>query len=116
MGSAAGMIPRLARRMRPLEDRRPFAVPPGAGGDGALPGDAVLQVTGHRIPEGRPADREPDESVHRRGRLEPMHHLLLVGAAPQNDAADVVPAAAPRDGDGLLAVRPAVEPFDLPDV
>ena len=63
----------------------------------------------HGIPEGGPPHREADESRDRRRSLEPCHHLLLIGAAPQHNAADAVPTTAARSCHHAFAVLAAIE-------
>src|SRR5678815_3402176 len=102
--------------MRSLKNGDPLTVAMCHTGHRLLSARLVRLVVGHCIPERRASDRQSDEAWHRRGGLEPLRHFLLIGTTSQDDAADIVPAAAPRRLNHALAILAAIEPFDLPDI
>src|SRR5262249_6551384 len=69
-----------------------------------------------RVPERRPADREPDEAGDARGRRQPRLDLRFILAPPEHDATDAGAAGSPCRGDDGVTVLRAVEALDLPDV
>ena len=87
-----------------LEDIDPLAVVAGDLADGGLAGLAALLPFGQRLPEGGAADGEADEARDGRGGREPVADLLVVFAPAQDDAADLVAAAALRGRDDLRRV------------
>lgn len=76
---------------------------------------ACLVVRGG-VPEGRASHREPDEAGHRHGGFEPAHDPGFIGAAAEHDAADMAPPITARHFDDPLAILPAIESFNLPDI
>src|SRR5215468_10209935 len=64
-------------------------------GDSSVPGELTGPPIDHRLPEGGPADREANETGNRRCDFQPLLDILVVCASAQNDAADLVPTAAP---------------------
>ena len=85
----------------------------------ARPGGALdlpVYVRLERVPPDRAPDREADEAVDGSGLDQPVFDLGVVGAAPEDHAADPVtpPGASLRDEH--LAVRALIDALDLPDV
>src|SRR5262245_13002713 len=85
-------------------------------GNGSLPRELTGTPIDHGHPERGPSDCESNESRNRRCNFQPLVDLFVVRTSAQNDAADLVPTAAPRSHHNLLAILAAVEPFDLPQV
>jgi hypothetical protein len=99
-----------------LENADPFAVTARDLGHRRLTRRLLGPPIDERVPEGRTADGKADEARHRRCNPQPFADLGVVLAAAQDDAADLVAAAAPRHRHYLHAVLAAVESLDLPDV
>src|SRR5215471_3140482 len=77
-----------------LEDVHELPVPAGDLGDGLLARHPFRAPPDERLPEVGAADREPDEARDSGCGRQPLADLLVVLPAAEDDAADVVPAAA----------------------
>ena len=62
------------------------------------------------------ADREADEARHTGRHRQPFAHFLIVLAAAQHDAADLIAAAGARRRHDRLAILAPIEAFDLPEI
>src|SRR5690349_16067398 len=84
--------------------------------DGLFPRDLLGAPVDQRLPEHGAAHGETDEARHGGRGRQPLMHLIVVLAAAEDDAADLVAPAAPRGRHHLLAILAPVEPFDLPEI
>src|SRR5262249_14879744 len=84
---------------------------------GGGPAVAAVQELLERVPPDRPADREADEALDRRGLLEPVVDLLVRRAAAEEHALDALAAVAlARLRGEHLRVLARVDALDLPYV
>src|SRR5438552_3908510 len=102
--------------VRLLKQIYPLAIVGCDPGDRLLARELLAAEIDARIPKGGAADGEPNEAGDRCRRGQPLTHLLVVLAAPQDDAADVGTPAALGRRDHLDAVLLAIQALDLPDV
>src|SRR5207249_2238037 len=89
-----------------------------AGGDARnrlLTRRLVALPVDKRLPEHSASDGKADEARHLPGDPQPLSHLLIVLAAAEHDAADMVAPAGPGCRHHRLAILTAVEAFDLPE-
>src|SRR5215510_3357154 len=99
-----------------VENVDEFLIAPRDLGDGRFASDLTGMPVHQRLPEDGAADCEANESRNRRCGFKPLMDFLVVFTSTQNDAADLVPAAASGGRHDLLAVFAVVEPFDLPQI
>src|SRR5262245_27548545 len=85
---------RTRRSSRLLEDIHPLAVATGDLGDGGVARGFLGAEVNNGVPEGGAADGEADETRHGGRDREPLAHLLVVFAASEDDAADLVASTA----------------------
>src|SRR5689334_7165912 len=102
--------------MRPLEDRRPFAITVCNLRGSLFACDFFREEVGNRIPESGTPDSEADETVHGRRDLQPAPHLHFIGTVPQHNAADVISSTTLCHFDDALALITTVKPLDLPNI
>src|SRR5215467_11685440 len=85
-------------------------------GDGGFPRRLLGPPVNERIPESCPAYCKANEPRNAGRYRQPLAHLFVVLASPQDDAADFVATAPVGSCHNLLAVLAAVQSLDLPDV
>src|SRR5256885_1328707 len=99
-----------------LKNIHKFQVTSGNLRDSCIARDLLRPQANERPPETSPAHCKADETRHGGGRSQPLAHLLVVFSPAQDDATDFVASTPTRSRNHLLAVLPAVESLDLPDV
>src|SRR5438874_13474772 len=99
-----------------LESCDKFAVAAGDFTDGSLARRLPATPVREGIPKDRSADGKADEAGDAGGRCQPLPHLGLVLATPENDTADESAPVGPRCRHDLFAIFASVETLYLPHV
>src|SRR5438876_464144 len=99
-----------------FKDVDELTIPPCNLVNGGLARGFLLSPSEKGFPEVGAPDSEADEARYGSRNCQPLAHLFVVLPPAQNDATDFVPAPVAGSCHDALAILPAIETFDLPDV
>src|SRR5208283_3108142 len=99
-----------------FKDVDELAIPPCNLANRGLARSCFRPPSDERFPEVGAPNGEPDEARHSSRNCQPFAHLFVVLSPAQNDATNFVPTPVTGSRHNALAILPAIETFDLPDV
>ena len=101
---------------RAFEHRYPFQISTGDVLDCLLALDIAVAPCDQRFPERSPPHRKADEPWHGGRHAKPFYNLLFIGAAPEDDASDLLAAVTARHFHDFETILASIQTFDLPDI
>src|SRR5262249_22058844 len=107
---------RRQTRVCSLKQIDELAIALGDRGDCLLASRFFAPPGDQRIPENGAAYSKADKAWHLRGGPEPLSPFVLVLAASQNDATDMIAAAGARRRYDSFAVFAPIQAFNLPQI